>query len=202
MRVTLSYPDAKKATSQITRYRIAQCWCNDGPPSATLGQHYPSQNPLSSNHKYNREYYYFLTLLKTQLSDLATSNVIFDMLIRTGVQKCQPFPTHSTPLSPKKDTNSGKINLLVSWDKKKCTYQWNFWNIYIFLNDPTFAMKSAKCCPVKCMSSSVNCPSKYTLVGFVRDVCRKHIIRCIIPKRMRGTTSECVVNSMWWCYLE
>ena len=69
MRVTLSYPDAKKATSQITRYRIAQCWCNDRPPSATLGHHYPNQNPLSSwynniKYKYNREYYFFLTLFK------------------------------------------------------------------------------------------------------------------------------------------
>ena len=30
------------------------------------------------------------------------------MFIRTGLQKCKPFPTHSTPLSP----NSGKINLI------------------------------------------------------------------------------------------
>ena len=30
----------------------------DGPPSATLSQHYLAQNPLSSNHKYNREYYF------------------------------------------------------------------------------------------------------------------------------------------------
>ena len=29
------------------------------------------------------------------------SNFILDMFIRFGVQKCQPFPTHSTPLSPK-----------------------------------------------------------------------------------------------------
>ena len=64
MRVTLSYPGAKKATSQITRYRMAQCRCNAGPPSATLGQHDPNQNPLRSNHKYNREYYFLLTLFK------------------------------------------------------------------------------------------------------------------------------------------
>ena len=37
------------------------------------------------------------------------------MFIRTGVQKCQPFPTHSTTLFPKYDTNSGKINLIGSW---------------------------------------------------------------------------------------
>ena len=40
-------------------------------------------------------------LLKTKVLNLRTWNVIFDMFIRTGVQKCQPFPTHSTPLSPK-----------------------------------------------------------------------------------------------------
>ena len=37
--------------------------------------------------------------------------------------------------------------------------------------DPTFAMKFAKCWPIKCLSSSVNCPSKCTLVGFAGDVC-------------------------------
>ena len=36
-----------------------------------------------------------------KLLSLRTWNVIFDMFIRTSVQKCQPFPTHSTPLSPK-----------------------------------------------------------------------------------------------------
>ena len=39
------------------------------------------------------------------------------MFIWTGVQKCQPFPTHSTPLSPRWDTHSGKINLIGSWPK-------------------------------------------------------------------------------------
>ena len=38
---------------------LAQLWNNVVPPSATLGQHYSNQNPLSSyyrfNHKYNRE---------------------------------------------------------------------------------------------------------------------------------------------------
>ena len=42
MRMTLSYPDARKATSQITD-TLAQCWCDDGPPSATVGQHYLNQ---------------------------------------------------------------------------------------------------------------------------------------------------------------
>ena len=40
-------------------------------------------------------------LLKTKALNLRTRSVIFDMFIRTGVQKCQPFPTHSTSLSPK-----------------------------------------------------------------------------------------------------
>ena len=77
MPVTLYYPDARKATSQITRH-IGQCWCNDEPLSATLGQHYLNQNPLSPNHKYNREYYFFLTpFLKSELSGLGTLNVIY-----------------------------------------------------------------------------------------------------------------------------
>ena len=52
-------------------------------------------------HKYNREYYYFEHLLKTKVLNLRTWNVIFGMFIRTGVQKCQAFPTRSTYLSPK-----------------------------------------------------------------------------------------------------
>ena len=47
---------------------LAQLWNDAGPPSATLGQHYSNQNHLSSyyrlNHIYNREYYYFWTLVK------------------------------------------------------------------------------------------------------------------------------------------
>ena len=55
----------------------------------------------------------FQQFLKTQLSDLATSNVIFDMLIRTGVQKCQLFPTHSTPF-PLNRTQT-KLNRLLAY---------------------------------------------------------------------------------------
>ena len=62
MRVTLTYPDARKTTSQ-TNDTLAQCWCIDGTPCATLGQHYLNQNLLRSNHIYNREYF-FLTLFK------------------------------------------------------------------------------------------------------------------------------------------
>ena len=51
-------------------------------------------------------------VLKTKVLNLRTSNVIFDMFIRTCVQKCQHFPKHCTPLSPEKDTISGKINLI------------------------------------------------------------------------------------------
>ena len=50
----------------------------------------------------------FEDFLNTKVLNLGTSNVIFVMFIRTGVHKCQPFPTHSTPLSPKYDTNLKK----------------------------------------------------------------------------------------------
>ena len=50
----------------------------------------------------------FEDFLNTKVFNLGTSNVIFVMFIRTGVHKCQPFPTHSTPLSPKYDTNLKK----------------------------------------------------------------------------------------------
>ena len=49
---------------------------------------------------------------KVRLSNLGTPNVILDLFIRTGAQKCQPFLTHCTHISPKKDTNSGKITLI------------------------------------------------------------------------------------------
>ena len=39
-------------------------------------------------------------LLKTKVLNLRTWNAIFDLFIRTGVQKCQPFHTHITPLPP------------------------------------------------------------------------------------------------------
>ena len=42
----------------------------------------------------------FEHLLKTKVLNLRTWNAIFDMFIRTGVQKCQAFPTRSTYLSP------------------------------------------------------------------------------------------------------
>ena len=47
--------------------------------------------------------FFFLSedFLNTKVLNLGTSNVILDMLIRTYVQKCQPFPTHSTPFSTK-----------------------------------------------------------------------------------------------------
>ena len=75
--------------------------------------HYSNQNLLSSNH-YISSWKYSLSehFLKTKVLNLGTSNVILDMFIRTGVQRCQPFPTHSTPPSPKWDTNSGKNKLI------------------------------------------------------------------------------------------
>ena len=38
---------------------------------------------------------------KVGLPNLGTPNVILDIFIRTGAQKCQPFLTHSTHISPK-----------------------------------------------------------------------------------------------------
>ena len=58
---------------------------------------------------------FFLNTLKSKVLNLGTLNVLFDMFIRTGVRKCQPFPTHSTPLSPKQDETPGKINSIGSW---------------------------------------------------------------------------------------
>ena len=83
--------------------------------SVTLGQHYSNLVPLSPNHEYNRDIYFFLlSLFNTKLFDLATSNVIFDVFIMTVPQKCQPFSTHGTPLSANSDTNISAINLICS----------------------------------------------------------------------------------------
>ena len=40
---------------------LAQCWCIAELQSVTLGQNYSNHIPLSSNHKYNREYIFFLS---------------------------------------------------------------------------------------------------------------------------------------------
>ena len=50
------------------------------------------------NHEHLSEHF-----LKTKvgLPNLGTPNVILDIFTRTGVHKCQPFLTHSTPISPK-----------------------------------------------------------------------------------------------------
>ena len=84
---------------------LAQLWNNVGPPSATLSQHYSNQNPWDLIIDLTTNIIVIIIisehLLKTKLLNLRTSNVILHMFIMTGVQKCQPFPTHSTPLSPK-----------------------------------------------------------------------------------------------------
>ena len=86
---------------------------NAGPPSATLGTHYSNQNHLGSNQEY-REYIFFEHFLNTQVINPATSNVIFDLFIRTVSQKYQPFPIHSTPLSSKQNTHATLSYLWVS----------------------------------------------------------------------------------------
>ena len=49
-----------------------------------------TKNRQALNHEYNREYIFSEDFLNMEVINL-----------KTGVQKCQPFPTHSTPLSPK-----------------------------------------------------------------------------------------------------
>ena len=99
MRVTLYFPVPE---TPVTRKHNTLANSNAGPLSATLGQHYSNQNPLRSNHYIQLWRYIFSEhFLKTKALNLATSNAILEMFIRTGVQKCQPFPTHITPLPPK-----------------------------------------------------------------------------------------------------
>ena len=51
---------------------------------------------------FNREGIFFPEhFVKAKVLNVDTLNIILDMFIRTGVQKCQPFPTHNIPLSPK-----------------------------------------------------------------------------------------------------
>ena len=90
-------------------------WTNAGPLSAMLGQHYSNLFPLISNHEYNCGYIFSQQFLNTQLFDLGTSNVIFDLFISPQpeqlafhrkflpcpLRRCQPFPTHRIPLSAK-----------------------------------------------------------------------------------------------------
>ena len=62
--------------------------------------HHPDTT-IHFNHEYNREYIFFEDFSNTKVLNLRSSNVILHMFIRTGVQKCQAFPTHITLLSPK-----------------------------------------------------------------------------------------------------
>ena len=86
---------------QITRYigpMLMWCWatvCDSGP---TLFQPGPLKL-LTTNIIVN--IYFSEHLLKTKVLNLRIWNVILHMFIRTGVQKCEPFPIHSTPLSSK-----------------------------------------------------------------------------------------------------
>ena len=74
----------------------------------TLFQIKTFQAPLTTNIIVN--IFFSKDFLNTKLLNLRTSNVILRMFIRTGVQNCQPLPTH--PFSPEWDTNSDKINLI------------------------------------------------------------------------------------------
>ena len=86
-----------------------------GLPSATLGQHYFNQNDLGSNHEYICENIFSEHFSSTQLFDLATSNIIFDLFISTTFQK--PFPTHARhPSFPKTEhkLRRNKLNRLLA----------------------------------------------------------------------------------------
>ena len=95
--------DAFHSCARIIRKQntLAQCWINAGPMSAPLGQHYSTRTLYALITIFNRECIFSKHFLKMKVLNLGISNVIFDMFIRTGVQKCQPFPRHNTPLSPK-----------------------------------------------------------------------------------------------------
>ena len=70
----------------------------------------PTETLQALNHEYNRDYFFSEDFLNTKVLNLGTSDVILHMFIRTGVQKCQPFPTDSTPLSLNRTQN--KLNII------------------------------------------------------------------------------------------
>ena len=100
--VTISSPVARKDTTQIhwpsceimLGHRLLR-WANNLPTETLQALIIDLTTNIIVNIIISEH------LLKTKVLNLRTWNVIFDMFIRTAVQKCQPFPTHSTPLSPK-----------------------------------------------------------------------------------------------------
>ena len=60
----------------------------------------PTKTLKAFKHKCNHDNF-SEHLLKTKVLNLRTWNVILHMFIKTGVQKCEPLPTHSTLLPPK-----------------------------------------------------------------------------------------------------
>ena len=63
---------------------------------------------------FNHEHIFYLNTFKDESRPTSPRDPkrYIGRYIRTGAQKCQPFLTHSTHISPKWDTNSGKINLI------------------------------------------------------------------------------------------
>ena len=90
----------RNATTRITRYigpmimimlgHRLRGWANISPTKTFQAR---------TTNNYNREKKNSEDFLNTKVLNLGTSKVIFDMFIRACLQKCQPFPTHSTPLS-------------------------------------------------------------------------------------------------------
>ena len=66
------------------------------------------------------------------------------MFLRSGVLKCQPFPPHSTPLSPKSDTNSGKINLKGTWPGLIIIKKYIIINTFYYSCDSTSPWQKSK----------------------------------------------------------
>ena len=83
---------------------LALCWCNAGPPSATLGQSYSNRKPLSANYFIYSWMHFLEHFLKIKVPNVGTSNVIFDMF-RLVYRNVNRFP-HTAPLFPRNRTQA------------------------------------------------------------------------------------------------
>ena len=154
----------------------------------TLGQHYSSLIPLSSNHEYNSEYI-FVILLKTQLFDLATSNVIFGLFIRTVSQKCQPFSTHDTTFPANWDTNIIAINLIGFWPTAEPNYKING-EINILPYCMIETGKNTSQCQLVILVDDIKCQLSIFRVKCFKSFVTVHVwADCMESRRLRVRTS-------------
>ena len=98
IRVTLYAPKGHNPDNTI---HCPNCGKTLGHCPRRLANIIPAKTVQALNHEYNLEYIFSEDFWNTKVLNLGTSNVIFDMFTRTGVQKWQPFPTHITPLCSK-----------------------------------------------------------------------------------------------------